>query len=117
MTSQNVAEFQNMIQSESKFIHFNMNFGYNNTFSNTSIASQCAYLDHSIPFLHKEVQPIEIYLCLADRRHCGDGRVAILQEAKQSLEEHASVGLVTEVTDLIQDLVLARLLLEKEQQV
>ena len=28
--------FQNKIQSESKFIRFNMNIGYNNTFSNTS---------------------------------------------------------------------------------
>ena len=70
-----------------------------------------SYLDQASALLHEEVEPVEINLGLADGGHSSDGRVALLVEGEQSLQEVSSVWLITKLTDLVENLVLARLLL------
>ena len=70
-----------------------------------------SYLDQASALLHEEVEPVEINLGLADGRHSSDRRVSLLVEGEESLQEVSSVWLLAELTDLVENLVLTRLLL------
>jgi len=77
-----------------------------------NVSKMVSYLDQASALLHEEVQTVEINLGLADGGHSSDRRVSLLVEGEESLQEVSSVWLLTELTDLVENLVLTRLLLQ-----